>query len=118
MTDNYQMPRLEREQDYVVIRGVPVNLNHGICCAPAAKIVQEFRGYPIKIKATISGILCEVSTSSILGLISLGAEKGTVLEIIVQDNPLSDKSSEELATRLYNGLTTHDFSPEFDRLKD
>jgi phosphotransferase system HPr-like phosphotransfer protein len=57
-----------------------------------------------------------VSGKSIMGLLSIEAEPGKKLDIRVQNLPNTEP--EKIVRRLYAGLTTDFFYPDFDRLDE
>jgi phosphotransferase system HPr-like phosphotransfer protein len=115
MAKAYKKPLIAREGDCVIIRNVPIHLDEGICCRSAALIARAFGRYSIRLRRNIEGIPYEVPIDNIRSLLSLEAGKGSILEIRVKDHQFLNQLSEELALRLYSGLTTKGFYPDFDR---
>ncbi|MFW5846866.1 MAG: HPr family phosphocarrier protein [Nanoarchaeota archaeon] len=109
-----EKPEISYERGYVVARDIPVNLERGIVSAPACYITLECRKYKNEILFSSKGNV--VSGKSIMGLMTLEAEKGSRLNVLVQNLP--GTNPKRIAERLYSGITSMSENPDFDRNPD
>jgi len=105
-------PVLKHEDKYVVIEDVNVNLIEGIALRQTSFLVKEMEKYSNRIifskenKETSGHI-------SILEILSLGACPDSKLKIKVENIP--GTNPEDIAKRLYAGITTKEIYPNFNR---
>ncbi len=112
MTENYNITnQYHWGIRYFIVKDVEVMLDCGLCAGTGLKIVEECKKYSVDIR--LSDGKRTAFGRGIIGLMTLEALKGKKLDILVEDVP--GHNSEEIARRLYNGLTTEGFDPIFDR---
>ena len=111
-------PEIRYEEGYAVTKEIEVRLECGICGRPAAAITKECNKYDNDI--IINASQCEEEKCLIqdykrnmIELLGLGAERGKKLDVMVENIP--GTHPERILKRLYSGLTSEDFYPDFDR---
>ncbi len=104
---------LEIGRGYYYLKEVPVNLAEGLGCGCSVKLALECVKYPQDSIELSNGREWE-SSDSILGLRSLNIKKGETVNIRIK-NSLDPRLVKHIATRLYSGLTSESFYPNFNR---
>ncbi len=100
-------------KEYTSIDAV-VNLSHGLCMRPSDRIADECKKYDKDVYFVRDGEIW--SGKRIIDILSLGAEKGAEITILVEGDNLK---AETLALRLYCALSSEDsYNLGFENLED
>jgi phosphotransferase system HPr-like phosphotransfer protein len=114
-------PEISYEGNYALIKNVKVNLEMGLCARPSAMIAKECLKYNNGIFFNPSvgeenrGLM-EHHGDKMIEVLALDANPGKNLDIVVENIP--GTNPEKILKRLYSGLTTDDFYPDFERLEE
>jgi phosphotransferase system HPr (HPr) family protein len=109
-------PKIEYENGYAMIRDVEIKITRGIYAKPASQIVRECRKYENRITFIPKNDITEIAHASgisILELLMMAAMQGSKLDILVENLP--GTNPENIAKRLYMGITTLDEDIDFER---
>ena len=112
--DYNDIPRLLTYGKYVVIRDTPVGLNDGLYIEPIRKLTKECTQYENETFLERRDNGKRASTKEIIETMLLEAERGTLLDILVERR-IGEPTAEQIAIRIYAGITTKSNLPDFDR---
>jgi len=111
-TENQGMPIIKREDGYTTIEEVEIGLFYGLCTRPCCLITKQCMHYQGEVRFRIAGTSANESVSgkSIMGLMTLEPYHGRKLTINIEG---IDEKAEELALRLYSGITTRNIIDDY-----